>query len=208
MHIVEPKVELLFVTPDAEKMIERAGRTCYKSEDKITSDSSAKFVKMLRDKGHHAMLEHAYATLLWITDRGVTHELVRHRIASYAQESTRYCKYDDIAVIKPVLTTATEEDIWYKAMLACEAAYGALRELGVAAQHARDVLPTCLKTEIVVTANFREWRHITKLRSSASAHPKIQFLAKESLNILMKHAPNVFGDLTEHGPDVPGGLTW
>jgi thymidylate synthase (FAD) len=107
MKIIKPNAQLLWVTPNAEEIIERAGRVCYKSEDKITNESSFKFIKMLLDRKHEAVLEHACASILFICDRGVTHELVRHRLASYCQESTRYCNYglakfsNEISVIEP-----------------------------------------------------------------------------------------------------------
>ena len=205
MRIVKPSVELLWITPEAEKIIERAGRTCYKSEDKITDDSAGKFVRMLIERGHEAMIEHASASFLWITDRGVTHELVRHRLVSYAQESTRYCNYEkqnEIAVIEPPGLDEYGNDAWRRACCVAEKSYLEMIGLGLAPQIARSVLPTCLKTEIVVTANLREWRHICRLRTSSTAHPQIQEMAKLTLSILKEFVPTVFEDFS--WPSVRG----
>jgi thymidylate synthase (FAD) len=200
MKIVEPSVELLFITPDAEKLIEQAGRTCYKSEDKITSDSAKKFVEMVTNRGHHSVIEHAVATFKIICDRGVTHELVRHRLASYSQESTRYCNYrknkfdGQIAVIMPLDGVLTEEQVKRRQKLYehIEKVYMAEIEEKVPAQWARDNLPTCLKTEIVMTANFREWLHVIKLRTSEQAHPQIRQIARKVETILRRECPAVF----------------
>ena len=180
MIIVEPSVELLWITPDPEKQIEIAGRTCYKSEDKITEDSARKFVATLYKSGHHAMLEHCVASFKVITDRGVSHEIVRHRIASYAQESTRYVNYSkekfgsQISVIRPPFANDPAPlTIWAKACRNAEKSYFAMLEAGCKPQIARSVLPTCTKTEIVITMNLREWIHFFTLRISKAAHPQI-----------------------------------
>jgi len=124
MIVVEPKVELIWITPAAEKTIEKAGRTCYKSEAKITSDSSEKFIKKILAMGHESVLEHASASFRLICDRGVTHELVRHRLAAYSQESTRYCNYgSQISVIQPPCLGEFPSEIWHQACLAAEKAY-------------------------------------------------------------------------------------
>ena len=166
------------------KFIERVGRTCYKSEDKITEDSESakRFVRMLIERGHEAMLEHSILTVRFIVDRGISHEIVRHRIASYAQESTRYCNYskdkfsNEITVIRPVdIQEGTPEyRDWLEAMEAAEKYYFALLADGCKPQTARSVLPTCTKTEIMVTMNLREWRQFLRLRSDEAAHPDIQ----------------------------------
>jgi len=180
MKIVEPTASLLWATPDALQTIERAGRTCYKSEDKITNESAKEFVRLLIKRGHEAMIEHASASFRFICDRGVSHEIVRHRICAFAQESTRYCNYgkekfgQEITVIEPPGLTGCQRDIWAKTMVDCEAAYLDMLKGGVQPQIARSVLPNSLKTEIVVTANFREWRHILNLRTSQAAHPQIR----------------------------------
>lgn len=197
MKIVDQSVELLWITPDPEEQIERAGRTCYKSEDRITHDSAGRFVAMLRDSGHHAMLEHAAASFKIITDRGISHEIVRHRIASYAQESTRYCNYSkkkfgkECTFIQPPDLSYGQTIAWRRACRNAEDSYFELLDAGCSPQIARAVLPNCLKTEIVMTANLREWRHFIKLRSSKAAHPQIQEIANHIKEILFQFAPNV-----------------
>lgn len=204
MKIVKQSVELLWATNRPEEQIERAGRTCYKSEDRITPASSGIFVRRLVDSGHHAMLEHATASFKIVTDRGVSHEIVRHRLVSYAQESTRYCNYSkdkfgkEITVIKPMAFEFVDvrcQAIWRSAMEQSERAYFDLLEFGVTPEIARSVLPTCLKTEIVMTTNLREWKHFILLRMALSAHPQIRVIAKAIYQHLMLYAPNVFGDL-------------
>ncbi|MBE9572559.1 MAG: FAD-dependent thymidylate synthase [Proteobacteria bacterium] len=202
MKVVSASVELLWITQDPEQQIEAAGRTCYKSEDKITPESAGKFVDKLRKSGHHAMLEHAVASFRIITDRGITHEIVRHRLASYAQESTRYCNYskdkfdNECSFIQPPGLNFSQAGIWKLACSAAEVRYFEMLKEGCTPQIARSVLPNCLKTEIVMMANLREWRHFIKLRGSAAAHPQIRPVAYGIWNILKDHAPNVFNDLS------------
>ena len=206
MRIVEQEYKIL--TPISKggieelKRIEQAARTCYKSEDKITDDgeSAKKLVKMLINNGHEAMLEHSSLTVWFCTDRGVSHELVRHRLAAYAQESTRYCSYDkckfggEIAVVRPSnIKRGTDAYIaWSVACGHAETAYMELLDEGCKPQDARSVLPTCLKTEIVVTANYREWRHIFSLRTDNAAHPDIRQLMTPLLLDLQRRIPIVF----------------
>lgn len=186
MHIVEQPASLLWVTPDPCTALERAARTCYKPEDKITVGSASKMVASLIKSGHHAMLEHACASVHVVTDRGVSHEIVRHRIASYAQESTRFVdyakgKYDrEISVVKPLGMSEDQFADWQTACLVAEKYYFRLRDLGAPPEVARDVLPTCLKTELVITMNFRERRHFFSLRRNGTTgkpHPKMRVLA-------------------------------
>ena len=205
MRIIEPKVEIL--TPiDGQailKHIEQVGRVCYKSEDKITADSAKMFVAGLIRKGHEAVIEHFNITVKFTTDRGISHEIVRHRLASYAQESSRYVNYskdkfgNEITVIKPseIEEGTTAYRNWKTAMKTAEIAYLALIENGCKAQTTRAVLPTCAKTELVMTANLREWRHFIKLRGSAAAHPDIRILATDLLRQLKEQIPVVFDDL-------------
>jgi thymidylate synthase (FAD) len=200
MKIVKPSATLLWITPDAEKMIERAGRVAYKSEDLITEGSAGKFIHMIIEKGHEAVIEHASASILFVCDRGVTHEMVRHRIASYVQESTRYCNYGkekfgkEITVIQPPFDTEEQVRNWTNAMRISESAYLTLIDASCKPQIARSVLPTCLKTEIIMTANFREWRHFFKLRTAPAAHPQMREIAKMAAALLVPHAPTVFAD--------------
>ena len=207
MKIVEQSHEILHM--DDLKRIEIAGRTCYKSEDKITQDSADRFVKMLIKRGHEAMIEHGSATVKFITDRGVTHELVRHRTGiAFGQESTRYVNYggDDIQFIRPVWyknnkdSSPSPDAIWEFACGSSEDNYKVLLQLGWQPEHARSVLPNSLKTEIVVTANFREWRHIFKLRAigtTGKPHPQMQALMIPVLKEFASIHPALFGDLLE-----------
>jgi thymidylate synthase (FAD) len=197
MRVVEQKAELIWATPDPEKMIEIAGRTCYLSEDKITDDSSSKFVDKIRVNGHHAMIEFADACIRFTTDRGISHEIVRHRLASYAQVSTRYVNYSnkEMGFVEPLGLNEIQREIWMKSCKDSEKAYHKLRDQHCAPQVARDNLPTCLATEIVMKCNFREWRHFISLRGAPAAHPKIRVLAKMAYDILVDLAPNVFSDL-------------
>lgn len=201
MKIAEPSAELLWITPNPLETIEAAGRVCYKSEDKIGAGSAAAFVKMILARGHEAVIEHASASFRIVTDRGITHEIVRHRLASYAQESTRYCNYakekfgSEIAVLLPPGLTPVQEHAWRHACEEAEKGYFALLAAGAPPQVARAVLPTCLKTEIVMTANFREWRHFLKLRLGPGAHPQIVQVARLIRTELAKNCPEVFEDI-------------
>jgi thymidylate synthase (FAD) len=192
MKIIKPSVELLWITPNAEKTIELAGRVCYKSESKITEDSASKFCKMLIKMGHLAMIEHGVASLKFITDRGISHQLVRHRLCSFAQESTKINYKDGIQVIEPPGLDLTARTLWERSMLLAESAYKDLILLGYTPLIARSVLPTCLKTEIIVTANFREWLKIFELRISKYAHPQIQEVMIMAKEILKKECPSIF----------------
>jgi len=200
MKIVPQSVSLEYIIPDAAKIIEAAGRTCYKSEDKITPESAAKFIKMLMTRGHASVIEHPFASFRVITDRGVSHEFVRHRLFSYSQESTRYCNYSqgkhggEITVIQPPNLTDDMYDAWHDAMLDAEAGYFLLLKQGAKPEIARSVLPTCLKTEFVATANFREWRHFLKMRTAPAAHPQMREIAGWIRDVLVKECPEVFGE--------------
>lgn len=205
MKIIKPSVEIMTPINGEEilKHIEKVGRVCYKSEDKITEDSSKKFVSMIIKSGHEAVIEHYNITVKFITDRGISHEIVRHRIASYAQESTRYCNYNkdkfgnELTFIKPNdIDESSDEYLTWR--LACEDAetdYLNMINNGVKPQTARSILPTCLKTEIVMTTNLREWRHFLKLRTSKAAHPDIRVIAIELLKQFKKMIPIIFDDI-------------
>ena len=201
MKIVKPSVELIWITENPEYQIEVAGRTCYKSEDKITETSSADFSRKMTKLGHHAMIEHAVASFRIICDRGITHEIVRHRLASFAQESTRYCRYSDdkfdgqCSFIEPPSLNEDQRITWIDACECAEDKYFEMLYFGCSPQIARSVLPTCLKAELVMMANFREWRHFISLRGSKSAHPQIRPIAYDIWKELINHAPNIFGDL-------------
>lgn len=214
MEIVKPSYEI--VTPatategqDIIKLMERAARVCYKSEDKITEDSSSakQIVKMLRDKNHEAMLEFGNIVVKFIIDRAICNELTRHRICSLAQESTRYVNYrsNGIQVICPneiikglESKTQTGMEIyqaWCNAMLNAEASYETLSAKGCTPQIARSVLPLCTKTEIFVQGNPREWRHIFKMRTPITAHPDMALIMKPLLEEMKSLIPIVFDDI-------------
>lgn len=186
------------------KKIELVSRTCYKSEDKITGESAPKMVAALIKRGHEAMLEHVSFSVKFVVDRGISHELVRHRIASFAQESTRYCNYGrddkDVTFIEPYfLGVGTPGWIeWMVAMEAAEKAYFNMLGIGHSPQEARSVLPNSLKTEVVMTANLREWRHFFKLRaadSTGAAHPQMKEVTIPLLEELKTLIPVVFDDI-------------
>ena len=209
MKIIEPGYALLFpvelnddVARGMLRHIELAGRTCYKSEDKMTPDSAAKFVRMIIQRGHESVLEHVSITVLFIIDRGVSHELVRHRIASFSQESTRYCNYGksgEVTFIRPLFfdDASHAELTWWDAMKNAEISYLELLKLGAKPQEARSVLPNSLKTEVVTTANLREWRHILRLRTSKAAHPQIRQVMVPLLNELQAKLSPLFEDIEE-----------
>jgi len=201
MISIPASVEHIWTTPAPEQAIELAGRTAYQTSDKITPDSAPAFIRMILLKGHESVIEHASASLRFICDRGISHEIVRHRLVSYTQESTRYCNYskerfgNEIKVIMPPGMVDDQIALWEAAMRHAELTYMTLIHKKVPAQIARSVLPTCLKTELVMTCNFREWRHFFKLRCAATAHPQMQEVAKMALMLLLEKAPTVFEDL-------------
>jgi len=183
------------------KNLERYGRTCYKSEGKITTDSAKSFIAKILASGHESVIEHEKITVRVICDRGVSHEIVRHRIASYSQESTRYCNYKSrgVQVIEPFFFVGDENkyQIWLDAMNACEKAYNALIEAGATPQEARSVLPNSLKTEIVITYNLREWRHFFKFRCSKRVHPQMREITIPLLREFKRRIPIIFDDIAE-----------
>ena len=207
MKIIKPSYEIMTKINREEilKTLEMAGRTCYKSEDKITEESAGRFVKTLIKSGHEAMIEHFNLTIKFICDRGVTHEIVRHRVASYAQESTRYCNYsqdkfgNEITVIEPYFFANNDDDsnyyYWQESCEWAEEYYFKLLKNGATPQEARSVLPNSLKTEIVVTMNMRELRHFLRLRTAKVAHPQIREIAIPLLNELQEKLPEIFGDI-------------
>lgn len=205
MKIISPSFEIMSLVDGKAVLnhIEKCGRVCYKSEDKITETSAAAFVAGIIKQGHEAVLEHFNITVKFICDRGVSHELVRHRLASYCQESTRYCNYSkdgfgrEITVIRPVfLAEGTPGwDIWRDTCRCAEDAYFDMLTFGCSPQEARSVLPNSLKTEVVMTANLREWRHFFKLRTAPAAHPQMREVAIPLLRRMQELVPVVFDDL-------------
>jgi thymidylate synthase (FAD) len=205
MKVINPSFEILD-TIDGELMIqklEKIGRVCYKSEQNITPQSASLFLTNILKSGHESVIEHEIITVKIICDRGVSHELVRHRIASYSQESTRYCNYsqdkfgNEITVIKPCFWAeeSSEYQVWYDLMLNAEKAYNQLLALGAKAQEARSVLPNSLKTEIIVTMNIREWRHFFHLRTSQRSHPQMREIACKLLDTFKEEVPILFADI-------------
>jgi len=210
MRLVKPSFEIEQVTPNPLQLIERAGRTCYKSEDRTTEESAPKFAKMIVSRNHHSVLEHASATVNFIIDRGVSHELVRHRLCAFSQESTRYCNYGKAGQVSFVippwcdiepgdyadgseLATSDEATVeWFQAMRACEREYLQLLELGWKPEQARSVLPNSLKTEIVMTANLREWGHVLKLRTDKRAHRQMREVMIPLLAEFRQRIPVIF----------------
>jgi thymidylate synthase (FAD) len=253
MKIIDQGYEIISLPDSLLQAIEAAGRTCYKSENKIgcsipedkwkikdcpenlatfdavnlqyhhdclkcSKHSSHKFTKMLLDRGHHAMLEFGDIIVRFVTNRGVTHELVRHRLCSFAQESTRYVRYDGkMEFIRPVWCSeavigifecpqiawhkATKQEClemaWVNDMVYLEQRYQKYLQDGWRPEQAREVLPNSLKTEIVVKGNIREWRHCLTLRTSKKAHPQIRSLLTPLLKELQQKIPILFDDIKE-----------
>jgi len=203
MQVINPHHQILDeVNPEQiMKKLELCGRIAYKSEDKITQDSAERFIKALIDRGHESVIEHVNLTIKFVCDRGISHELVRHRLASYTQESTRYVNYakKGMTVIKPSFFDEGSYDyiLWLKKMEQVERDYNLLIERGYTPQQARCILPNCLKTEIVATTNLREWRHILKLRTASDSHPQMRELMVPLLNELKEKLPVIFGGINE-----------
>ena len=191
------------------KTIERAARVCYKSEAAITEDgeSAKKLIRRLIENGHEAMLEHSFLSVKFTVDRGITHELVRHRLCSFAQESTRYCDYfaekfgKSVKFVIPYFFAQGDRQkelaIWMKACNEAEKAYFALLDKGATPQEARTVLPNSTAAEIVVSANYREWRHILKLRTAQAAHPQMREVMQPLSAELKRRIPVIFDDIVK-----------
>ena len=176
--------------------IERIGRVCYKSEHRITSSSAAPFVRNIIERGHESVLEHISITVRFVTDRAIANELVRHRIAAYSQESTRYCNYKDkIEFIYPKNVSDKQLQLIMEACACAATTYQALIADGATPEVARDVLPLCTKTELIATYNLREWRHILRLRTAKAAHPKMRELMQTLLQFFQGLVPIIFDDI-------------
>lgn len=225
MRFIKPSYEILTPIDGKEILqhLEKIGRVCYKSEERITDTSHMDFIKMIIKNGHEAMIEHFSFGVKFICNRGVTHELVRHRLASWAQESTRYCNYGKLGVTFIIPSWMNEHDSnillnqgsvvlkglsnldesmlspqamkWAKFMSESADCYEELLDMGLSPQHARGVLPNDLKTEIIMTANLREWRHFFKLRSPISAHPDMRQLVNPLLSDIKTKIPLIFDDI-------------
>ena len=231
-NIIRPNLCVPGAAEEIYKFLEDVGRTCYKSEEKITAGSAEKFVRGCIQRGHEAIIEHAHLTVRFYVDRGISHEIVRHRLASFAQESTRYCNYakdkfgNEITVVEPVFYQDIPGDrkneimdwvildagvdveplndiekkfaLWLDSCVANEKSYFSMLYAGANPQEARDVLPTSLKTELVMTANIREWRHFLKLRAAGTTgkpHPQMLEVAVPLLNELREKLLALFDDI-------------
>jgi thymidylate synthase (FAD) len=211
MKIIQQSYEIEYITPDPLQVIENAARTCYKSENLIKSENTEAFIRKILDSEHLSVIEHCYMRVRFITERGVTHELVRHRLFSFSQESTRYCNYskdkfgNELTFILPVRFKEFYKKInvqdnnmsskfynWYDSCVEAENRYFNALKLGDSPQEARDILPHSIKTEIIVTGNFREWLHFFKLRTTSKAHPQIRELAANLLNEVKTKVPIIF----------------
>lgn len=214
MIIVKPHIEIIDMADYAAvlKKIEQIGRVCYKSEDKITDDSAERFIASILNRGHESVIEHESVSVKVICDRGVTHEIVRHRVASYSQESTRYCNYAKDKFQNQISVTdlsagfrydlndpadSRKYQIWREAMESAEKYYFQMIEAGASPQEARSILPNSLKSELVMTMNLREWRHFLKLRLSSAAHPQIREIAAMILHEFQEKLPVFFQDIEE-----------
>lgn len=205
MKIIQPYFEIMggFNAKEVLGNIELAGRVCYKSEGLVTEGSAEPFIRRIINSGHESVIEHEKITIKVVCDRGVTHEIVRHRIASYSQESTRYCNYakdkfgNELTFIKPFFwnDSSPEYQIWKHQMQMIEDSYIKMIELGASPEQARTILPNSLKTEIVITMNLREWRHFLKLRTSKRAHPQMREISIPILKELQRLLPPIFDDI-------------
>lgn len=212
MRVIKPSVEIIDMD-DYDKIIkkiEKIGRVCYKSEDNIADGTAERFIGNILKRGHESVIEHEAITVRFVCDRGVTHEIVRHRIASYSQESTRYCNYtsdkfgNEITVIDLASgfnynledpADKKKYDIWMRSMEESEKAYFEMLEAGATAQEARSVLPNSLKTEIVITMNLRSWRNFFRLRTEKAAHPQMREVANIALKEFKEKLPLFFSDI-------------
>jgi len=231
MRLIKPSHKILFISPKPLETIEAAGRVCYKSEDKITEGSAEKFVRMIMKRGHHSVIEHAYMSVRFICDRGVSHEIVRHRLANYSQESSRYCNYKGgVTFIVPPWVDIEEGDYsninhllkfhghtpadvkWFYAIEHATESYCVLLSKGWSPQQARSVLPNSLKTEIIMTANLREWMHVFKLRTSKAAHPQMRELMIPLLEEMKTLVPVIFDNIENIIPKniikIPADVAW
>lgn len=208
MKIIKPSTAIERATPDLEALIESAGRVCYKSEDRITEGSADRFIRRLIESHHESVLEHGSVSVRFIVDRGVSHELVRHRLASFSQESTRYVNYSkekyggELTVIEPCFLEPLSAD-WWEWWGACydgEIRYLRMIARGRTPQEARCVLPTSTKTELVMSANVREWRHVFGMRCAPAAHPQMREVMIPLREEFAQRWPAVFGDLVEEAP--------
>ncbi len=205
MKIISPSFEIIN-RPNGEEVLrhlELCGRVCYKSEDSVSPDSAEKLIRHMLGRGHESPIEHFSVSVRIVCDRGVSHEWVRHRIASYSQESTRYCNYSkakfgsELTFIKPYFAEPGSPcyAVWEDAMLSCENAYFSLLNAGARPEDARSVLPNSLKTEFICTMNLREWRHFFLLRCAPAAHPAMREISLPLLKEFQGLIPIIFDDV-------------
>ena len=209
-RIIKPDLDDPDVYWDILQDVTKSGRIAYAdsfSTDEISDIKAEEFVRRLIRDGHESVLEHINMRVLFTVDRGISHELVRHRLASFTQSSTRYCNYskdkfgNEITVIRPCYlddNASGKFNTWSRCMVDCENAYFMLLQQGCTPQEARAVLPNSLKTEVMMTANLREWRHILSLRAAGSTgkpHPQMLEVMVPLLNELKLKMPAVFEDI-------------
>lgn len=207
MKIIKPYTEILTEIDGKQwlKDLEKIGRICYKSENRITDDSSEKFIKSIIKNGHESIIEHKIITVKFVCDRGISHEIVRHRLASYTQESTRYCNYSDdkfgneLTFIQPCFYLTRKDSIdLINHMERTEEIYNHFIKYGSTPQRARAILPNSIKTELIMTANLREWRHFLKVRTHHTAHPQMRELTIPLLKEFKKLLPIIFDDIGDN----------
>lgn len=188
---------------DILKKIELCGRVCYKSEEKMTDETNERFIETIIKNHHESVLEHFSFSVRFVVDRGVSHELVRHRIASFSQESTRYCNYgntENVTFINPLpFPNIESHNDWISACSEAEYRYLNMLNQGCTPQEARSVLPNSLKTEVIMTANLREWRHFFILRTAKAAHPQMREVTISLLEELKSKIPVIFDDILVGG---------
>ncbi len=204
MEIHQPEVVLLAITPDAEKLIEEAGRTCYLSLSKMTDDSEKNFIRSAIRRGHHSILEHSSASFrITGASRAFTHQIVRHRIASFSQQSQRYVDETEFNYIVPPEINGNNEalKIYRDFIEHSRETYNKLRDLEIKKENARFILPNALESQIVFSANFRELRAVFNVRLEKAAQWEIRRVCLQMLKILQEKAPSVFGDYTINEDD-------
>lgn len=216
MFLIKPKYEIItkLDRDNVLTQLEVIGRVCWKSEGSIKEGSAAKFCSKLMGKNHLSVIEHVSMTVKFTVDRGVTHELVRHRLCSVTQESTRYVKLRDAGItfiIPPWVNLSEgeytyipnwqrdgiqlsfEDQVWLLSLLNVETDYNTLIDGGWTPQQARSILPNALKAEIYVTANLREWKHIFDLRCELSVHPQMREVMVPLRDEMRALLPEIFG---------------
>lgn len=198
MKVIPVSARMVHATPNPLGVIEEMGRICYQSEAK--GDPEA-FARMIIKRGHESVLEHVSAGFRIVCDRGVTHELVRHRLAAFSQESTRYCDYTgerfggELGFVAPPIDDQCAMVNWRSAMEMAEGSYESLRKRGTPPELARSVLPNSLKAEIGMTCNAREWRHVLRLRTAPAAHPQMRHVMALVAEGLRTWCPVLFEDI-------------